>query len=67
MYTLRKYIIVYMCDDTLKFVEAYCIAMQITQNGRLKYTFFFYTCVQQSWTTLAGVSRVFCKLLSACQ
>ena len=27
MYTLRKYIIVYMCDDTLKFVEAYCIAM----------------------------------------
>ena len=41
MYTLRKYIIVYMCDDTLKFVEAYCIAMQITQNGRLKYTFFF--------------------------
>ena len=42
MYTLRKYIIVYMCDDTLKFVEAYCIAMQITQNGRLKYTFFFW-------------------------
>ena len=28
---------------------------------------FFIPCVQRSWTTLAGESRVFCKLLSACQ